>query len=450
MKRLLLLLLLLFGTVRAGVDIQLEPVSVLFNYPFTGRSTLVLDLRARSSDAPNSIGAFQASIHLDSLFQAQNPAVTFSNRYFSAITYCVTEDYDATQGRIRMVYTCRRDDYRSIGVEWITIVRMQILYESAESDLGVDWFCGEPDFFVLDNNINPVTGSAAAVQNPFRQSLISYYFPVAGVYLISVPGSNPDMRVATLFPFADRCFSYSNGGYSLVENLQVGEGYWLSIPKDHAPVTVSFGLIPVYEYTRHISAQGWCLTGSIFDPAVLSADPKASLVLPYRQYDSEIARYLPAEDIQPKLGYWIAVRRSCDVSATVQVMLPELPSLQKSAQFEIEWPDSLPPPPPIVADYPEHAGQPRIFDLQQNYPNPFNMETSLTFQVMNPAVIAIHIFNSAGQNVRTLVDGYCREGQHQVVWDGTDESGQQVGAGVYFVQMTAPGYSVQKKLVMIK
>jgi len=40
-----------------------------------------------------------------------------------------------------------------------------------------------------------------------------------------------------------------------------------------------------------------------------------------------------------------------------------------------------------------------------------------------------------GQHIRSLVNDYFPEGTHSVIWDGTDDSGNRAGSGVYFYRM---------------
>lgn len=75
-----------------------------------------------------------------------------------------------------------------------------------------------------------------------------------------------------------------------------------------------------------------------------------------------------------------------------------------------------------------------------NYPNPFVDETSFTFNHNKPGNsfdIEIKIFNISGQHVRTLQDYSTAEGLgiNPIVWDGTNEGGQELGSGIYIYRM---------------
>ena len=88
--------------------------------------------------------------------------------------------------------------------------------------------------------------------------------------------------------------------------------------------------------------------------------------------------------------------------------------------------------------------------LEGNYPNPFNPETNITFNISVGSILRIDIYNMKGQKVKTLVNEYKVAGEHNVVWNGTDENGHSVGSGIYFYRMEAEGYVETRKMVLLK
>jgi hypothetical protein len=49
------------------------------------------------------------------------------------------------------------------------------------------------------------------------------------------------------------------------------------------------------------------------------------------------------------------------------------------------------------------------------------------------------------------VDGEMDAGEHSAVWDGADDRGRQVGAGVFWMQLaTHSGYRSSKRLLVLK
>jgi hypothetical protein len=93
---------------------------------------------------------------------------------------------------------------------------------------------------------------------------------------------------------------------------------------------------------------------------------------------------------------------------------------------------------------------PASFGLEPVYPNPFNPNTTIRFNLHTTAQVTLTIYNSAGQKVRTLLDGRFEAGKHQVVWDGQNDAGRPVATGVYFLRMAASRSSKGMKLVQVR
>ncbi|MBU1707672.1 T9SS type A sorting domain-containing protein [bacterium] len=94
---------------------------------------------------------------------------------------------------------------------------------------------------------------------------------------------------------------------------------------------------------------------------------------------------------------------------------------------------------------------PLAFELQSPFPNPFNPETTIPYTVNQPTNVELSVFNTLGQKVRTLVNGQVAPGTHSIIWNGTDNAGNQVGAGVYYCRMINPeGTSASQKLTFVK
>ena len=90
------------------------------------------------------------------------------------------------------------------------------------------------------------------------------------------------------------------------------------------------------------------------------------------------------------------------------------------------------------------------YALQQNYPNPFNTYTSIKYNISKNSFISLKIYNSLGQEVRTLVNEIKPEGYYKAVWDGTNDNRMKVNSGVYIYRFQAGGYMTTKKMVMLK
>ena len=92
-----------------------------------------------------------------------------------------------------------------------------------------------------------------------------------------------------------------------------------------------------------------------------------------------------------------------------------------------------------------------ILELIGNYPNPFNPTTTISFSVTQTfSLVNLEIFNLKGQKVKQLINDQLSEGQHSVVWNGTDDSGKSVSSGIYFYKMRTGNYTSTKKMILMK
>ena len=92
---------------------------------------------------------------------------------------------------------------------------------------------------------------------------------------------------------------------------------------------------------------------------------------------------------------------------------------------------------------------PSDFHLEQNYPNPFNPSTVIPYRLAAESPVKLAIFNNLGQRVRLLVDAHQRPGAHAAQWDGVDDAGRRVAAGVYFYRLTAGDQHQARKMVLV-
>lgn len=101
-------------------------------------------------------------------------------------------------------------------------------------------------------------------------------------------------------------------------------------------------------------------------------------------------------------------------------------------------------PPGGLADHADDS------HLHQNSPNPFTSVTQMQYGLTSVADARLEVYDSAGQVVKTLVAGREEPGSHQVTWDGRNESGSRVAAGVYFYKLTAGDFTSTKKMVLVR
>jgi hypothetical protein len=93
---------------------------------------------------------------------------------------------------------------------------------------------------------------------------------------------------------------------------------------------------------------------------------------------------------------------------------------------------------------------PLEFSLHQNYPNPFNAETSIKFNLAEPARVELTIYDIKGNEVATIIDSYLQAGPHTVKWDGKNSVGRLVSSGIYFYTLRSGNDLKSHRMLLLK
>ena len=64
--------------------------------------------------------------------------------------------------------------------------------------------------------------------------------------------------------------------------------------------------------------------------------------------------------------------------------------------------------------------------------------------------VKIDIYNIKGQKVTTLLNEIRKPGVYNIVWNGIDDNGKNVGSGIYFYKMTTAEYTSTRRMIMLK
>jgi flagellar hook assembly protein FlgD len=86
-----------------------------------------------------------------------------------------------------------------------------------------------------------------------------------------------------------------------------------------------------------------------------------------------------------------------------------------------------------------------------NYPNPLNPTTTISFSIPDNGKIELSIYNIKGQKVKSLVKETIPAGDHNILWNGTDDNNKPVSSGVYFYKLIVNGKTeAVKKCLLLK
>ena len=289
---------------------------------------------------------------------------------------------------------------------------------------------------------------------------LTYEFPQAGWYMVSLPVTPADSNLNALFPTALGAYDWDAVGetYNGVTAMEPKRGYWLAIPdvtSDHV-----YGQA-LTNYTTHFYSQGWYMIGSVMGGADFTNpddDPDGMVFSPAFGYDPLSHSYVQTNTLNEKEGYWVAVFGECDLTVGEGSGGDEgkrkniSRSLLKTnwSAFASQYGSSPPAPPNVNWETGDLATIPTEYGLAQNYPNPFNPETMIEYRLPKDGRVTLIIYNMMGQVVRRLVDEEKRAGYYKVAWNGRSDSGIHVGTGIYLLQLRAGSFTQIRKLLLVQ
>jgi len=91
------------------------------------------------------------------------------------------------------------------------------------------------------------------------------------------------------------------------------------------------------------------------------------------------------------------------------------------------------------------------YELGPMVPNPVSGgRAAISYQLPIAGRATLAIYNNLGQKVRTLFEGEHPAGRFTAFWDGRNESGRKLPAGVYFIRFEAGIYRATEKAVLLR
>lgn len=85
------------------------------------------------------------------------------------------------------------------------------------------------------------------------------------------------------------------------------------------------------------------------------------------------------------------------------------------------------------------------FELEQNYPNPFNPSTSIKFTLPKSGHVRIIVYNTLGQEVKTLINSFKEAGTYTIEFNADN-----LNTGLYFYKLETEGFTQVKKMTLLK
>lgn len=84
------------------------------------------------------------------------------------------------------------------------------------------------------------------------------------------------------------------------------------------------------------------------------------------------------------------------------------------------------------------------------YPNPVSNAATISFSLLQSSKVSVKVFDLSGRLIKTLANTAMQQGNHQLLWNASDDNGHAAPAGVYLLRLDLGNYSEIKKLLLIK
>jgi hypothetical protein len=275
-------------------------------------------------------------------------------------------------------------------------------------------------------------------------------------------------------------WNYTSGvGYSFVDTLRPGKGYWVKVRKSGRLVLKSASVMsdPLMASAVSMSprqAERFTLANDAGTLTVRDAQgrerklyfaPKSENMdhdkwecppVPFegmmdvryasnRVLESEDA--LTAKDVGVRISsaeypltlFWHSVEKMKGARLQIQDREMELDGdgetrvVESTARIAIIF---APPSRPEI---------PATFALYQNYPNPFNPTTTIRYDLPAKSIVSLKLYNVLGQEVATLIDGLEEAGYKKVEW-----SASGTPSGVYFYRIEIRALEKRERVVDVR
>jgi flagellar hook assembly protein FlgD len=91
-----------------------------------------------------------------------------------------------------------------------------------------------------------------------------------------------------------------------------------------------------------------------------------------------------------------------------------------------------------------------VTKLDPARPNPFAQTVTLSLSLAQAGPADLVVYSVSGRRVRTLARGAREPGVYDFEWDGRDDAGSAVAAGIYYVHLITAGREFTRKVTFLR
>ncbi len=326
----------------------------------------------------------------------------------TGLRYVLSQDTD-------LPYVLLSAHQNTVNDQYITLYTT--LYDDGIPE-GFDWY--GPIFHAITSDSSGLFG-----MSEFYETIWSHRFTAweAGAYTLQIAGYD-----STGFDFANSIavavdYVTSDGATLSVNDIHLNVAAGAAAPGTMLSMCESSMLGLAIDAQTSLEAARGQMTGILAGPVSI---PSINAVISFPAENSEGAVYNYTADGWIRLESWYqSGRMSATVTDGGNYAFGSSPGVSS----------------------PEIPGN---FRFGGTYPNPFSAEAAISFSLPSTGHVNVTIYDMTGRAIRTLTDTEMMAAQHSLIWDGLDETGHAVGAGVYFCRLQACGETVTQKMLRIE
>ena len=84
------------------------------------------------------------------------------------------------------------------------------------------------------------------------------------------------------------------------------------------------------------------------------------------------------------------------------------------------------------------------------FPNPFASGATLVYELERSGAVRLDVFDIQGRRRAEVAGGFQPSGHHEFGWDGNDDQGRRLPAGMYYLRLSTPDGAQTQKLVRVR
>jgi hypothetical protein len=88
------------------------------------------------------------------------------------------------------------------------------------------------------------------------------------------------------------------------------------------------------------------------------------------------------------------------------------------------------------------------FSFNSVSPNPFSNTVNVSYTLAKPSMVFVAIYDIESNLIKNLLFENQNSGNYQINWDATNNLGNRVQMGIYFVQIRCNNNSIFKKIIL--